>query len=272
LQGIALLAADAATQVIGIVSKPPAASVTPKVMAALQATGKPAVVLFLGEPSAEQPRGNTHQVGDLEEAARVAVALSQGAARPARGATNANLRQRPAYAASQRYARGLYSGGTFCTEAQVVLRDAGVTAWSNVPLDKTRKVADLSVSQEHTMLDLGDDDFTIGKPHPMIDQSTRVARLATEAADPATAVILLDVVLGYGAHADPAGELALHITAAIESANAAGRVLAIVAFVCGTAEDPQDRQDQIDKLEAAGALVAPNSTEAARWAAALLPR
>jgi FdrA protein len=270
LQGISLLAQDPATRVIGIVSKPPAPEVTMRVISALEAAGKPAVVLFLGQAQLAAPAPGITLAHTLEEAAAQAVALARGE-RAKRAPPPAIPARTVAFASSQRYLRGLYSGGTFCTEAQVILRDAGLSTWSNVPLETGRQVADLHRSQEHTVIDLGDDDFTVGRPHPMIDQSTRVTRLAQEARDPETAVVLLDVVLGYGAHADPAGELAPHLTAAIEQANAAGRVLLIVAFVCGTEGDPQGRAAQVKKLEEAGALVAPNSTQAVRWAAALLP-
>ena len=122
------------------------------------------------------------------------------------------------------------------------------------------------------MLDLGDDDFTVGRPHPMIDPSQRLARLALEAADPETAVILLDIVLGYASHLDPAGALATAIRAARASAASAGRELAIVAFVCGTEEDPQVRSVQERSLREAGALLVPSSTHAARLAAQMVAR
>ena len=122
------------------------------------------------------------------------------------------------------------------------------------------------------MLDLGDDDFTVGRPHPMIDPSTRIARIAQEAADPQTAVILLDIVLGYAGHMDPAGALLPAIREAKAAARAGGRELAVVAFVCGTEEDPQVRSTQEQSLAAAGAVVANSSTQAARVAADIARR
>lgn len=110
----------------------------------------------------------------------------------------------------------------------------------------------------------------MGRPHPMIDPATRIERIAAEAADPATAVMLLDVVLGWGSHADPAGALAPAIEAAIAGARAAGRALTVVAFVCGTDDDPQRRGAQEARLAAAGALVLPSSTAAALAAARLV--
>jgi D-serine deaminase-like pyridoxal phosphate-dependent protein len=152
----------------------------------------------------------------------------------------------------------------------VALAAVGVACRSNVPLKPELSLARLDRSEGHTILDLGDDDFTVGRPHPMIDPSTRVARIAAEAADPETAVILLDIVLGYAGHDDPAGALAEAIRAAKATARAAGRDLPMVAFVCGTEEDPQVRSRQERTLAEAGCLLAPSSTQAAQLAARLV--
>jgi hypothetical protein len=121
-------------------------------------------------------------------------------------------------------------------------------------------------SQAHSALDLGDDAFTVGRPHPMIDQAARIERLAMEAADPSVRVILLDVVIGWGAHSNPAGELAPAIQRAKAVARKAGRNLAIVGFVCGTETDPQVLSAQEATLRAAGMVLAGNSANAA-WLA-----
>jgi succinyl-CoA synthetase alpha subunit len=267
LAALDLLAADPATEVIGIVSKPPAPAVMSAVIERAGKAGKPVVVCFLGGEAIQAP-ANVTQTGNLFDCASACVALAHK--QSFKPATFDKGQSAPKFAASQKYIRGLFSGGTFATEAQVALRDAGVTVWSNVPLDKARKVADLHRSQEHTVLDLGDDDFTVGKPHPMIDPSTRVARIAQEAADASTAVILLDIVLGYAGHMDPAGALVPAILKAQTEAQDAGRRLVFVAFVCGTEEDPQVRSSQEAKLLEAGCLLGRSSTEAARMAAALV--
>ncbi len=270
LAALDLLAADPATEVIGIVSKPPAPAVMQAVLARAAQAGKPVVVCFLGGAAAAVP-GNVHQTGNLQDCAGACVALARkqnpgaAAAPPAQPAQAAS-----GFAATQKFIRGLYSGGTFCTEAQVALRDAGIASFSNVPLDKAQALADIHRSEGHTLIDLGDDDFTVGKPHPMIDPSTRVARIAQEAADPGTAVIVLDIVLGYAGHMDPAGALVPAIRQAQTAAQAAGRRLVFVAFVCGTEEDPQVRSSQEAKLAEAGCLLGRCSTEAARMAAALV--
>ncbi|HEY4371870.1 MAG TPA: acyl-CoA synthetase FdrA [Burkholderiales bacterium] len=267
LMALDLLTADPATEVIGIVSKPPAPAVMNAVIERAGRAGKPVVVCFLGGERIDTP-ANVHRTGNLFDCADACVALAQK--RKPVAAQYQSSQHAKELAPSQQYIRGLFSGGTFCTEAQVALRDAGVAAFSNVPLDQSRKVADLHHSQEHTVLDLGDDDFTIGRPHPMIDPSTRVARIVQEAADPETAVILLDIVLGYAGHMDPAGALVPTIRKAQFDAQAAGRRLLFVAFVCGTEEDPQVRSAQEAKLLEAGCILGRSSTEAARMAAALV--
>jgi len=259
LSALELLANDSETAVIGIVSKPPAPDVMRAVVEQAGKAGKPVAFVFLGGESITLP-ANLTQTHSLYECAAACVRAA-GTPVPA-----ASFAPPPANKKGKgKYLRGLFSGGTFCTEAQVALKALGIASWSNVPLDKSRTLKDLTRSQEHTMLDLGDDDFTIGKPHPMIDPSTRVARIAQEAADPDTAALLIDIVLGYAGHMDPAGALSQVIMQA-----KAKRDLPVVAFVCGTEEDPQVRSRQEASLKAAGCIVAPSSTEAARIAAALV--
>jgi FdrA protein len=118
----------------------------------------------------------------------------------------------------------------------------------------------------HPFLDLGDDRFTVGRPHPMIDFRLRNEYLQVAADDPATAVVLIDVVLGYGSHPDPAGELIPAIEQARARAGRAGRPFIVVGSVCGTPADPQDLMRQEARLEAAGVLLAPSNAAAARLA------
>ncbi|MCC6868853.1 MAG: hypothetical protein IT522_08525, partial [Burkholderiales bacterium] len=151
--------------------------------------------------------------------------------------------------------------GTFCTEAQILWRERGLAVHSNVPIDKSS--AGAADGAGHVALDLGSDEFTVGRPHPMIDPAPRVARITDEARDPSTAVIVLDVVLGYASHPDPAGALAPAIAQAKASCARDGRHLMVIAFVCGTEEDSQRLSTQQARLRDAGALVAPSSTAAA---------
>ncbi len=175
-------------------------------------------------------------------------------------------------APGQRLVRGLYSGGTYCTEAQLVWRDAGLEAWSNAPLDAAHELAPGARAAGHSAIDLGADEFTVGRPHPMIDPAMRVERILAEARDPEVAAIVLDVVLGYGAHADPAGALAPAIREARAQAAREGRGLLVIAFACGTEDDPQPLSQQRATLAEAGALLASGSAAAALAAARVARR
>jgi FdrA protein len=264
LQGIALLAADSSTKVIAIVSKPPAPEVTEKVMSALLSSGKPAVVVFLGS-DLKSPAKHIHVVNALVDCAAVAVKLS--GAKPIASQPYA-MPRKPSFNNEQKYLRALYSGGTYAAEAQTLWAQTGLQVWSNVPINKAMALINpLKESKEHTAVDLGDDDFTVGRPHPMIDQTARIDRLLKEAADPSVRVILLDVVIGWGAHADPASELAKAIIQAKRIAAKGKKTLGIIGFVCGTELDPQVLAKQEAILQSAGMVLAGNSANAA-WLAA----
>ncbi len=265
LQGIALLARDPETRVIVIVSKPPAPAVAERALAAAHACGKPVVVLFLG--SKLESGGGVYTVATLEDAAHAALALARGATPGPAAAAPAGAAGMAKLAGSQRYLRGLYSGGTYCTEALLVWNEAGIAAWSNAPIDAALHLPPRVASREHTAIDLGADEFTLGRPHPMIDFSQRRERLLQEARDPGVAAVVLDVVLGYGAHADPASELAPAVREARAIAAREGRNLLVLGFLCGTEADPQGLAGQGEKLTEAGMQLLPNSTAAARFAA-----
>ncbi len=264
LQGLAALAADAATRVIVLISKPPAPEVAARVLDRARAAGKPVVVNFIGADPATIAAHGLIPARTLEDAAALAVAAASGTPSEPVGTAPPDP---PRPAPGQRYVRALYSGGTFCYEATLLLAEALADVHSNTPVGGARALPDPWRSRGHTLVDLGDDVFTRGRPHPMIDPRLRLERLAQEARDPATAAILLDIVLGYGAHADPAGVIAPAIEAAIAEAAQAGRRLAVVGFVCGTAADPQNLMRQEERLRAAGVLLAPSNAQAARLAA-----
>ena len=159
--------------------------------------------------------------------------------------------------------RGLFSGGTLAYEALNALDPLLGGVRSNAPLRPEQRLADARRSSGHTVLDLGADEFTAGRPHPMLDHELLLSRLRQEAADPETAVLLLDVVLGHGAHPDPAADLApaiAEIRAA--AAAAAGRALEVIVVLIGTDDDPQGLAAQAARLRAAGALVVTRVEEA----------
>jgi FdrA protein len=277
MQAIDLLADDAETRAIVIVSKPPAPAVARRILDRARAMDKPFAVLFLGaDLSHEQLPARIVPVATLYDAAAAAVALCDG--RAFEGAAQNREWVRAAegearrLAPGQRYLRALYSGGTFCTEAQLLWRERGLGVHSNAPIDKSATQVTGAGGERHIALDLGADEFTVGRPHPMIDPAPRIARFMEEARDPSTAVIVLDVVLGYASHPDPAGALAPAIAQAKAACGREGRHLVVVTFVCGTEEDPQRLSAQQATLREAGALVAPNSTAAAMLAGEIAQR
>jgi FdrA protein len=155
--------------------------------------------------------------------------------------------------------RGLFSGGTFCAEAQILFSKTLQDVYSNAPVGRAKQLRDSLVSQKNTVIDLGEDEFTVGRPHPMIDYSLRNRRILQEAADSQTGVILLDVVLGYGAHPDPASELAGVV-------RQAARKVSVVCSITGTDQDPQNRRKVEMALRKAGAIVLPSNAAACKLA------
>ncbi|HEY5731886.1 MAG TPA: acyl-CoA synthetase FdrA [Anaerolineales bacterium] len=276
LQGIAALAADPATKVILLVSKPPSPDVMKKVLEKAAHSGKPVVVDFIGADPASLTSGNIIGVRTLEDAAIASVNLSKGdvvqkfssvlpnkytaLVQPAKNELNKE----------QKYIRGLFSGGTFCYETVLLLNKTLGKVYSNTPITKDDEIPDVWKSLKHTVIDLGDDLFTQGRPHPMIDFRLRNERILQEARDPETAVILLDIVLGYGSNMDPAGELVPAIIEAQEIASKKKRKVIFVGSVCGTDSDPQNLSQQEAALREAGVLLTASNAQAARLSAAIV--
>ena len=179
-------------------------------------------------------------------------------------------RQKERLQPEQKDIRGLFCGGTLTAEALSILRKEGLSLKSNVAKKAEEKLQSVSQSVGNTLLDLGDDEFTLGKPHPMIEPSLRNGRILQEAADPATAVLYLDFELGYGSHADPVGVSIEVIREAKLLAEKEGRFLPVVAYICGTDLDKQDITTQTRMLTEAGVLVADSNKEAALLAARLI--
>ncbi|MEM7117210.1 MAG: acyl-CoA synthetase FdrA [Chloroflexota bacterium] len=252
LQGLELLAQDDETAVIVLISKPPETAVANKLLAAARATGKQAIINFLGYPPPAHHLNNLYFTSSLAETASLAISLE-------REPTPA-----PPLPRTQGYLRALFSGGTLAYEALLTLSATLSPIHANLSLPNVTLLSDSFRSQGHTVVDMGEDEFTQGRLHPMMDNGLRLRRLAQETADPDVGLILLDVVLGEGAHPDPAGELAPAIAAAKSE-----RDLTVAALVVGTDDDPQDRSSQIEKLQAAGTIVFTDPTsafEAVSWA------
>ncbi len=249
LDAMQALADDSETKVIVLVAKPPQPKVLKKVYTLIRKTKKPVVALFLGEGG---------MPATLEQAAHLAVAQVKGTD-PVK--EMARLEKRDAILQDEaralvakrrkpkgRYLRGLFSGGTFCAEAQVALDGILRHVTSNAPLGETQKLKSAWKLEKNALVDLGEDEFTVGRPHPMIDYTLRNKMILDEAANPDTAVILIDVVLGHGAHLDPAAEL-------VPVIQKASRQVFVVAGVIGTIGDPQNRAQVVEALREAGAQV-----------------
>jgi FdrA protein len=268
LMGLDALSRDADTKVIVLVSKPPAPKVAQQVLEKAKAAGKPVVISFVGYVSRSREMDNLIFASGLDDAARIAVDLVKSGA----GGKQQRKVELPVskFAAGQKYFRGLFSGGTLAYEAQHILKDYLPRVLANAPINKEDKLPNSLVSQEHCMVDLGEDEFTVGRLHPMMDNELRIRRLMEEAADPSVAVIMLDVVIGYGSHPDPASELAPAIAEAKALAEKAGRYLEVAVVVTGTDEDPQNINNQIAQLKKAGAWVDVDNEVVVRYAGALV--
>ena len=272
-QALDLLRRDPQTEVIVLVSKPPAPEVAEELLDAARRVSKPVVVDFIGHSRAVRQVDNLRFATTFDEAAELAVLLAQepvGAGLPRPSLAPEGRPDRPPFARGQRYLRGLFSGGTLAYEALLLLQDYLPQVYSNVPLKEEDRLENAMVSQEHAIVDLGEDEFTVGRLHPMMDNDLRIRRMQQEAEDPDVAVLLLDVVLGDGAHRDPAADLAPAIRRARATAGEAGRHLEVVAVVVGTDEDPQGLEAQIEQLREAGTRVETSNDAAVRYVGRLL--
>jgi len=247
LMAIDALEADAATRHIVLISKPPAEAVARLVLDRVARSRKPFTICFLGARDLALP-ANARCAATLKAAAELAMG---------RAAENGPTQLSLLRADGGKLVRGLFAGGTLCAEAQIVFRQAGLAVASNVPVPGAAAIAD--ANRGHLMIDLGADEFTRGRPHPMIEPSVRDRPLIDALADPAVGVILIDVVLGYGGHRDPAGHVANVI-------NSHDRRPLILASVTGTDRDPQPRDAQVQRLTEAGVIVAESNADAADMA------
>lgn len=254
LQAMQLLGADPSTDVVMVVSKPPAPEMASRVRDAAAGLGKPVVLALLGPGHDDLTSASEKALAAAGFVAPAWPELAPASAPAAAPAPGGLL-------------RGLFSGGTLCDEAMVIAAERLGPIASNIPLEAAWALPGDPLRAElpagHVMIDFGDDRLTAGRPHPMVDSTLRLERFVAEAANPDVAVVLLDVVLGHGTNPDPAAELAPLIE------RAAGRV-AVVVSLCGTASDPQSWERQARRLQAAGAWVFLSNAAAARYAVTLV--
>jgi len=248
-QALEALTRDDETKVIALISKPPSPDVATQLISAAQSTGKPVVIYFIGYPPPARKIGNLHFAISLSEAAEIAV--SQLSKKSDQLSVNSY----------KGYLRGLFSGGTLAYETLLGLQASLSPIYSNGPITANQNLKDPLKSEAHSIIDLGDEFFMVGRLHPMIDNDLRIRRMKQEAADSEVGMILFDVVLGEGSHLDPAGEL----VAVIKEIQVNRKDIEFVAMVIGTDDDPQNIQSQIEKLQEANVTVFRTAAEAVEY-------
>lgn len=265
------LANDPQTEVIGIISKPPAERVMKKIIEYAKTIQKPIVACFLGGDETLLENTNIIPAQTLEEAAYLLVKLAN---KEMHQLLNQDftidvtdwLDDVPESSAP--YIRALYTGGTLANESLLILSKSLGDVYSNIAIDPNYQLDNPETSKEHTVIDMGEDYFTSGKPHPMIDPDTRKQRIIAEGKDPLTGVILFDCVLGYGSHQNPAQS----IVEAVNVVRAEREDIVFVASVTGTEQDPQSLSIVETFLSDHGVYVLPTNAQAARFALNVLEK
>lgn len=273
LKSIDALNSDDQTKVIVLISKPPHKTVLDKIIKKLKTVDKKVVVCLL-DAKVDQKIDNVFFVSTLTEAGQKALELI-GKKTPNLTELDDELKtvienEKKLKAKSQTKVKGLFCGGTLTAETLSVLRDEldGIT--SNVSKKADEKMKDPMKSNGHNLVDLGDDIFTQGKPHPMIEPTIRLERILLEARNPETSVILLDFELGLGSHDDPVGVTMDTILEAKKISEKEGRHITFVAYVCGTDKDSQGLEKSEKQLRDQGVLVSKTNAHAALIAAAIV--
>jgi FdrA protein len=276
LQALDALEADSKTKVVSIIAKPPGEKTLRRLLARLKTYSKPVIGCFLGAHMDSFEGVDVLTWAPTIDNA-VMAAIQNAGEKPTSAVVELTRQERELAAKSredwapgQRFLRGLFAGGTFCYQSQQILGEAGILVHSNAPLNSHTEPANPDTSIEHTLIDMGDETYTLGKPHPMIDGMMRAQRILSEGRDPSVAVLLLDFILGYNASMDPVGELYEAILEAKHTIQKRGGKLTIVASICGTKEDPQGLDLQVKLLREAGAIVFQSNAKATRFCRELL--
>jgi succinyl-CoA synthetase alpha subunit len=267
---------DPRTDVVAIITKPLSVDMLRRLSRRMSEYPKPIVACFLGIPSADVfSQGMRMVARTIDDAARMAVECLDGRGSGRQTELSDQERRHAAevrrhWSTRQKYVRGVFAGGTLCYQAQQILKERGLLIHSNAPLDPDLRLKDPNVSVAHTIVDMGDDTYTLGRPHPMIDPTMRKQRIIAEGQSPEVAVLLVDFILGYNASTDPVGDLLESILQAQRSVRGHDGELTVVASICGTETDPQELNVQWRILKDAGVIVFPTSAKAALFAAELL--
>ncbi len=260
---------DPSTEVITILSKPPGEKSLVRLIEKIKACKKPVVCCFLGIQNKIEGEGIVFKRANLiDDAVRLAIEAIGGEITQL--LSNQTIPQKSA--PNNKFLRGVFAGGTFCYQAQQILRDAGIRVYSNGPLDKKLILEHPNQSKDNSIVDMGDEYFMVGRPHPMIDGSQRALRIIKEAQDPQVGILLIDFILGYNSSMDPVGELIEAIQKAQQIAQKRGDSLLVVASICGTEGDPQDLALQTKMLKDCGVVVFNSNAQATQYCANLLTR
>ncbi|MFV2043740.1 MAG: hypothetical protein ACC700_10970 [Anaerolineales bacterium] len=276
LAAMRLLDADPDTELIAIIAKPPGAETLAALRAQTVAFTKPLIGCFLGLNQSLvgefEPFQLARTIDEASDMALTAAGIAGAEAVPQDRESEQDLAKAAVagWSDEQRYLRGVFAGGTFCYQSQQILQDAGIDVYSNSPIQTELKLDHPDISRQHTLVDMGDEHYTLGKLHPMIDAAERAKRILAEAADPDVAILLLDFILGYNAASDPVGDLMESLQEAMAIRRNRGGDLTIVASVCGTKQDPQDMDLQIEMLKECGVLVFPSNARATAFCRRLL--
>jgi succinyl-CoA synthetase alpha subunit len=289
IKGLSMLTAldalenDIETKVIAIVSKPPHRDVAFKIYDKIENMTKPCIVCFLGRDTGEAEKRGIRAASTLEKAADMCLTFLKeqplliddkseftkeidSVCREIINVYNKNVLEKNL---KERYIRGLFSGGTLCDEAIFTLNKTNIDIWSNIYVSKEKRLKKSDGLKGNCLIDLGEDEFTIGVPHPMIDFCLRCDWIEKALADSETGILLLDVVLGYGSHPDPAGELIPAIERGLSLRKDSFKPL-IIASVCGTENDPQCFSEQVQRLKRADVRVLSTNERAAMVCSKLL--
>ncbi len=270
IRGLRFLEKDPETEVIVLVSKPPHPETIKKVLAEVASCRKPVVIFFLGGDPEDIIKAGAVCAASLEDAAETAAAIAGGgrAGNPAylencraelkglAGAEKAKL------GSEQKYLRAVFCGGTHSEESVLLLQDMVPDLHSNLVFGKAGKLPDRNKSVGNTLVDMGDEEFTRGKPHPVMDPAILNERLMQEGADPGTGVILFDLLYGHGIHRDPVGTIEDTLRKIREKTEQEGRYISIIASLCGTDLDIQNVENQRKRLEELGVIIMPSNAKA----------
>ena len=264
LAALDILYRDENTEIIVLVSKPPAKEVIEKILIKIENIHKPVITIFLGADEKSFECSEAIQAKTLEEAALIAVSFDQKMDKDSfkemfmkrqKKINEIAQKEVKTKTSEQKYLRGLFCGGTLCEEALIIFKDKIEDVYSNMSSKEKFQLKDPLQSIKNTVIDMGADEFTVGRPHPMIDYSLRNGRILKEAEDPDVAVILFDVVLGYGSNMNPAEELVPIIKQAAKSTTKVGKDISFICSITGTDQDPQNKKGVENRLKDAGVFI-----------------